>query len=72
MMGILIPVSNSGCERVFNLVRRNRTDFCSSMSADTTEALTVLKCKGGLCYDSKLSDTLLKKYKQATSDHLRK
>lgn len=73
MLGVLLlPVSNAFCERVFSLARRNRTIFRSSMRKDTTEALLVLKSKGGNCYDTTFDDSLLQKCKKATMQCLSK
>ncbi|KAL8598756.1 hypothetical protein ACOMHN_033320 [Nucella lapillus] len=60
MLGILLlPVSNAACERVFSVARRNRTVFRSSMGKDTTEALLVLKSKGGACFENTFADNVL-------------
>jgi len=48
MLGILtIPHSNASCERIFSCVRKNKTDQRASLSADTLDALLVLKMKSG-------------------------
>ncbi|KAL8598379.1 hypothetical protein ACOMHN_032656 [Nucella lapillus] len=60
MLGILLlPVSNAACERVFSVARRNRTVFRSSMGKDTTEALLVLKSKGGACFENTFADNMM-------------
>ena len=47
MLGLLtIPHSNA-CERIFSCVRKNKTDQRASLSADTWDALLVLKMKSG-------------------------
>ncbi len=44
MLGILtIPHSNASCERIFSLVRKNKTDFRPNLSQNTLEALLVEK-----------------------------
>ncbi|KAL8570445.1 hypothetical protein ACOMHN_034480 [Nucella lapillus] len=71
MLGILLlPVSNAACERVFSVARRNRTVFRSSMGKDTTEALLVLKSKGGACFENTFADNVLTKCKAATKNSL--
>ena len=70
MLGILlIPVANAGCERVFSLVRKTRTDFRANMSASTLEALLIIKChmSGTDCHSVPLSVELLRKCKRSTS-----
>jgi hypothetical protein len=48
MRGILcIPHSSAHCERVFSVVRKNRTDQRASLSDQTLEALLVLKLRPG-------------------------
>ncbi|GFS13274.1 zinc finger protein 862 [Elysia marginata] len=70
MLNVLsIPHSNAACERIFSLVRRNRTDFRASMSVQTLENLTVLKqsCQSGGCCFNRITDpSLLKSCKEAT------
>lgn len=70
MLGILlIPVSNCACERIFSLVRKNRTDFRGSMQSSTLNALMVLKSgrseASAACYQTPLSEDLLRKCKFA-------
>ncbi|KAL8574497.1 hypothetical protein ACOMHN_036518 [Nucella lapillus] len=67
---LLLPVSNAACERVFSVARRNRTVFRSSMGKDTTEALLVLKSKGGACFENTFADNVLTKCKAATKNSL--
>ena len=68
MLGILlIPVSNCACERIFSLVRKNKTEFRSSMDKSTVEALMILKSSRGPCYKAQFSDKLLEKCKRATA-----
>ena len=72
MLGILlIPVSNCACERIFSLVRRNKTDFRGAMGSETLSALMVLKSgHEEPCYSTQLSDGLLRTCKSATSKDL--
>ena len=64
MLGILtIPHSNTPCERVFSCVRKNKTDQRASLSAQTLEALLLVKGRQG----SEFTDEELRKYKKATA-----
>jgi hypothetical protein len=48
MCGILcIPHSKAHCERVFSVVRKNRTDQMASLGEKTVESLLVLKLRPG-------------------------
>lgn len=48
MLGILcIPHSSAHCERVFSVVRKNRTDQRASLGDTTLEALLVIKSRPG-------------------------
>ena len=49
MQGILIPVSNSACKRIFFLARKNRTDFRSTLGNDVVKALMILKSREEIC-----------------------
>ncbi|XP_033726452.1 uncharacterized protein LOC117316076 [Pecten maximus] len=74
MLAILvIPHSNADCERVFSLVRKTRTEYRSSMSNRTLEAIVIRKLK---IMDSngheKFSPEFLRKAKHATSAALSK
>ena len=67
MISILaIPHSNASCERIFSTVRKNRTDFRSSMSVETLESLLIMKQRDEVCYDRVNSPQLLKLCKTAT------
>ena len=70
---LVIPHSNAACERVFSIVRKNKTDFRSSMSTKTLQALLTEKIanSGVPCYQREFSKGLLKKVKQATYHSLR-
>lgn len=66
---LLFPHSNAACERIFSLVKKNQTEFRSSMHQSTLEALLVEKCKSGenkSCFDAVLSEEDLIKAKRAT------
>lgn len=46
MLGILtLPHSSAHCERIFSMVRKNRTDFRASMQNKTMQSLMVLKSR---------------------------
>lgn len=63
MLGILcIPHSNADSERIFSIVRKNRTEFRASMSTETLAALLTNKLGGRV----DLGDAVLKKCKRAT------
>lgn len=62
-----IPHSNASAERMFSLVRKNRTEARSSMSTETLDALLVNKAKKGRLT---LTDQFLRKCKTATRDSL--
>ena len=71
MKGILtIFHSNADCERVFSLVTKNKTQFRPRMSTEVLSALIVRKismqANQTVCYQENISDTLLRKAKQAT------
>ena len=62
MLGILaIPHSNADAERVFSMVRKNRTECRSSMATDTLESVLILKMGGRL----QLTTELLKKMQKS-------
>ena len=63
---LLIPHSNACCERVFSAVRKYRTDFRSSMAADTLEALCTLKIQGRVCHEVQFTKEETKLAKSAT------
>lgn len=73
MLSILtIPHSNAECERVFSLVKKNRTQFRSSMSNTTLESISILKTRSSSpCYANTFSPELLRKAKKATSSSLK-
>lgn len=68
--GILtIYHSNADCERMFSMVRKNKTEFRSSMSTGTLSDLmthkTMMLAKSQQCYTVKHCDDVLKKAKSA-------
>lgn len=72
-LGILcIPHSSAHCERVFSVVRKNRTDQRASLGDQTLEALLVNKSKPGNPCDNarKHSNATLDRLKSAYYNHL--
>ena len=65
-----IPHSNASCERIFSIVRKNRTDFRASMSTEVLQSILILKQAGGVCYDQKPTPAVIKACKAATQAHL--
>lgn len=73
MLGILtFPHSNATCERIFSLVRRNKTDFRCSMSISTLQSILIAKSQISVCYSQKYEKDFLKKAKSATTLALNK
>lgn len=74
MLGILtLPHSNAMCERVFSVVKKNKTHFRSSMCNSTLEAILIAKSNmSNPCYSQKYSDQFLLKAKSATYVGLQK
>ena len=72
MQGVcVIPHSNADCERVFSIVRKNKTDFRSNMSVETLQALLIEKINSGIpCHKRKFSADFLNKAKKATAESL--
>ena len=72
ILGILsIFHSNASCERLFSMVRRNRTDFRHSMSNRLVESLAICKNKNS-SFKEPISQEFLKKAKSATAASLAK
>lgn len=66
MIGILtIPHSNASCERVFSIVRKNKTDQRASLGRETLDALLVVKSEPGSAYRRDYSAEKLKTLKSA-------
>lgn len=66
MLSLLtIPHSSAHCERIFSVVRKNKTDFRGNMSRDTLEALVVAKSRPGDALDREYSQGQLKQLKSA-------
>lgn len=74
MLSILsIPHSNAECERIFSQVKKNRTQFRSSMTDAVLEKLLKLKsAQRGLCYEQEFDSNFLNKAKSATFMSLHK
>ncbi|CAN7981898.1 unnamed protein product, partial [Ixodes pacificus] len=70
MLGILsIPHSNAECERQFSVIKKNRTQFRTSMSDTTLGNILLAKCyRGKHCYARQYSQDFLKKAASATSN----
>lgn len=72
MLGILtIFHSNASCERLFSLIRRNRTDYRCSMSNRLVESLAICKNRNS-SFKEPLSQEFLVKAKSATAASLTK
>ncbi len=73
---LLIPHSNACCERVFSSVRKIRTDFRSTMKAETLDAICTVKMKmqseNSVCYKHILDADEVKLSKKATMEALNK
>ncbi|XP_054710076.1 uncharacterized protein LOC129219765 [Uloborus diversus] len=69
MLGILTnPNSNATCERIFSLVRRNKTVFRSSMNISTLQAILIAKSQiTDACYLQNYDKEFLNKAKSATT-----
>lgn len=66
--------SNADTERVFSLVRKNKTDFRATLSTKTLSSLLIQKVhmlsRGTSCYQHSFSSALKKKAKKAYSQSL--
>lgn len=68
---LLIPHSNAECERIFSIVKKNRTEFRSSLSNKTLENLLVLKTNQSKpCFERVFSRDFLTRAKKATASSL--
>lgn len=66
MLAILtIPHSSAHCERIFSIVKKNKTEFRSSMKPDTLQALIVAKARPDDCVTREYSAPKLVKLKGA-------
>ena len=66
VLGILtIPHSNSSCERVFSIVRKNHTVQRSELGPETLDAILVVKSIPGNAYERTYSVDKLAKLKSA-------
>nr|XP_042902141.1 uncharacterized protein LOC122270094 [Parasteatoda tepidariorum] len=68
MVAILsIPHSNAECERVFSIVKKNRTQFRNSLSDKSLEDILIAKTtQTGCCYEQTFDKGFLKAAKSAT------
>lgn len=76
MLAILcIPHSNAFCERIFSIVRKNKTEFRPTLGSKLLESLIVQKVhmmvSGTVCYEQKFSKELLAKAKKSTQNMLK-
>ena len=66
--------SNADTERVFSLVRKNKTDFRATLSTKTLSSLLIQKVhmvsRGHSCFQHSFSSALKKKAKKAYSQSL--
>lgn len=70
---LTIPHSNAECERIFSCVKKNKTQFRSSMSTKTLENILIVKCQQeDKCYEENFSNSFLEKAKKATVNMLSK
>ena len=73
---LTIPQSNAGEERVFSMIRKNKTDFCSNLDLQTSlsSIMTIKMNKPEKllpCHKFKPSNNLLKKCKAACREYNR-
>ena len=67
---LVLPLSNAGEERVFSMVRKNKTSFRSSLSMEgTLSSILTVKLADINAVKFKPSSELLKKAKGATWDY---
>lgn len=67
-----ISHSNASCERIFSLVRKNKTDFRCSLGQKSLESLLILKQSRDVCHNMAVTPDLIKRCKGATSAALSK
>lgn len=71
MAVLLIPQSNSPTERVFSLVRKNKTEFRANMNTELLSSLLIQKMqmisKKNLCYQTSFTKQQLQVAKRATT-----
>ena len=73
MLGILtIPHSNAACERVFSVVRKNKTEQRASLGPSTMNALMVCKARPGDHTVREYPSSQLRKLKSAYYNSLKK
>lgn len=62
-----IPHSNAECERVFSIIKKQKTEFRSSLSNETLENLLIMKCNlKSKCYEHEFDESFLSKAKSCT------
>ena len=67
---LVLPHSNAGEERVFSVVRKNKTPFCSSLSMEgTLSSILTVKLAGVNAVKFNPPSELLKKAKGATWEY---
>ena len=68
---LLIPHSNAGEERVFSMVRKNKTDFRPNLGLDTTlsSLLTVKLATHEPCHKYKPEQSVVKRSKKVTWEY---
>ena len=69
---LTIPHSSAHCERIFSVVRKNRTDFRGNLTDDTLEAIVVCKSRPGNALERDYSKDDLKDFKSCYYRSLRK
>lgn len=68
MLRILtVPHSNAESERLFSMVRKNRTDFRASMEMKLAESLMIVKGANENCFDTNYSSKDMRRMKSAYS-----
>ena len=68
---LVLPHSNVSSERIFSLIRKNKTVFCPSLSTERTlhSVLTVRANQKDPCHKFKPPASLLKKAKRCTWEY---
>ena len=62
---LTIPHSSAHCERIFSVVRKNKTEFRGSMLRETLEALVVAKARPGEALQRNYTEAQLRSLKSA-------
>ena len=66
---LVLPHSNAGEERVFSMVRKNKTTFRSSMSFETLSSILIVKLSSAAAQSFKPDKELTKAAKSATYEY---